>query len=99
MTTINNFNSQEYQTYLMDVLWGGARFFAIQDAPGIAWDLSEELNFGLTYVRNVPCKDLAGMVPGPFDYLSESSLKDEQDWNYAIGEDALTLTLSQRERE
>ena len=37
-----------------------------------------------------------------FRLLSESGfsgLKDEQDWSYAIGEDALTLTLSQRERE
>ena len=62
MTTINNIDNQEYQTYLMDALRGGARFFAIQDAYGIVWDMSEELNVGLTYVRNVPCKDLVGMV-------------------------------------
>ena len=62
MTTINNFDNQEYRTYLMDVLRGGARFFAIQDAYGIVWDLSEELNIGLAYVRNVPCKDLVEMV-------------------------------------
>ena len=62
MTTINNISNQEYHTYLMDALRGGARFFAIQDAPGIVWDMSEELNIGLTYVRNVPCKDLVEMV-------------------------------------
>ena len=62
MTTINNISNQEYHTYLMDALRGGARFFAIQDAPGIVWDISEELNIGLTYVRNVPCKDLVEMV-------------------------------------
>ena len=62
MTTINNISNQEYHTYLMDALRGGYRFFAIQDAPGIVWDISEELNIGLTYVRNVPCKDLVEMV-------------------------------------
>ena len=62
MTAINNNDNQEYQTYLMDALRGGARFFAIQDAYGIVWDMSEDLNVGFTYVRNVPCKDLVGMV-------------------------------------
>ena len=62
MTPINNINNQEYQTYLIDMLLGGARFFAIHDAHGIVWDISEELNIELTYVRRVPCKDLVGMV-------------------------------------
>ena len=62
MTTIKNISNEAYQAYLMDALRGGARFFAIQDAPGIVWDLSKELNIALTYVRNVPCKDLVEMV-------------------------------------
>ena len=59
MTTIN---SHEDYTYMLEALLGGARFFAIQDAPGIVWDISEELNLGLTYVRNLPRTELVVMV-------------------------------------
>ena len=41
---------------------GHARFFAVQDAPGIVMDLSLERNLALKYVRDVPRAELGEMA-------------------------------------
>ena len=63
MTTIKNISNEAYQAYLMDALRGGDPLLCHSGRSRHRMGLElEELNIGLTYVRNVPCKDLVEMV-------------------------------------